>query len=165
MLRARNHSGTPWLSCRGVRSKRWASTVIAMLAVSFGGPIFTPSVKAQTAPVGSGFVILGDDLRFIYHQIEVAQNHAAPVSTTCPTCGTLLGPGPNQVNLFGTPNPQMPLGLRTVDGSYNNLVPVPDQHLFGSADRVFPRLTVPNFRAAEPMPFDAPPQAAGTPTS
>ena len=28
-----------------------------------------------------------------------------------------------------------------VDRSFNNLVPVPDQHLFGAADLLFPRLT------------------------
>ena len=39
-----------------------------------------------------------------------AQDHAAG--------GTLLGPGPNQVH-----DPQLPRGLRTVDGSFNNLVP------------------------------------------
>src|SRR6185369_3387607 len=63
--------------------------------------------------------------------------------------GTLLGPGPNQVNLNGVPDPQLPVGLRTVDGTFNNLVPVPDQHLFGAADRLFPRLTTPVFRPAE----------------
>src|SRR2546430_3641059 len=34
---------------------------------------------------------------------------------------------------------QFPAGLRTVDGTFNNLVPIPDQHLFGAADRLFPR--------------------------
>ncbi len=51
------------------------------------------------------------------------------------------------------------MGLRTVDGSFNNLVPIPDQHLFGAADLAFPRLTTPVFRAAEPLPFD--PDGAG----
>jgi len=51
--------------------------------------------------------------------------------------------------LNGFPEPQLPLGLRLVDGSCNNLVPVPDQHLFGASDVLFPRLTVPNFRPAE----------------
>src|SRR2546430_15287625 len=56
----------------------------------------------------------------------------------------MLGPDPNQVH-----DPQLPRGLRTVDGSFNNLVPVPDQHLFGASDQVFPRRTTPAFRAAE----------------
>src|SRR3954463_2940055 len=99
------------------------------------------SAHAQTAPVGQGFPIDAGDLRFIFHQIEVAQFHAAG--------GVLLGPGPNQVNLNGAPDPQLPVGLRTVDGTMNNLVAIPDQHLFGSADRLFPRLTTKVFRAAE----------------
>src|SRR5262249_60750720 len=94
------------------------------------------TVQAQTAPVGAGFVIDANDLRFIYEQILVAQDHAAG--------GNLLGPGPNQVH-----DPQLPRGLRTVDGSFNNLVPVPDQHLFGAADQLFPRLLAPRFRTAE----------------
>ena len=36
--------------------------------------------------------------------------------------GTLLGKGPHQVA-----DPQLPRGLRTVDGTFNNLVPDPDQ--------------------------------------
>jgi hypothetical protein len=150
------------ITCRrvGLR-KTWSiATMIAMLASTIGSPLLVPTVRAQTAPVGQGFVIADSDLRFIFHQIEVAENHAGG--------GTLLGPGPNQVNLFGTANPQLPLGLRTVDGSFNNLVPVPDQHLFGAADLPFPRLTTPNFRSAETLPFDpdgAGPQAAGAPTS
>jgi Ca2+-binding RTX toxin-like protein len=99
------------------------------------------SAHAQVAPVGNGFSIDAGDLRFILHQIEVGQFHAGG--------GALLGPGPNQVNLNGVADPQLPVGLRTVDGTFNNLVPIPDQHLFGSADRLFPRLTTPMFRPAE----------------
>src|SRR5207248_6673821 len=110
------------------------------------------SVRAQTAPVGNGFVINAEDLRFIFHAIEVGQANSAG--------GVLLGTGPNQVNL-NTPisaacaagpcpgDPQLPVGLRTVDGSFNNIVPIPDQHLFGAADLLFPRLTTPVFRDAE----------------
>src|SRR5436190_24298128 len=135
-------------TCRRSRSaKRWAVlTMIAMMLSPIGRPVFQPSVHAQqqVAPVSQGFNIDAGDLRFIYQQILVAQDHAAG--------GTLLGPGPNQVS-----NAQLPRGLRTVDGTFNNLVPVPDQHLFGSADRRFPRLTVPNFRPAENIPGTATP--------
>jgi beta-lactam-binding protein with PASTA domain/Ca2+-binding RTX toxin-like protein len=148
-----------------MRSRRWAAFVGTALVATVGLPIFTPTVTAQTAPVGNGFVLVDTDLRFIFHQIEVAQNHAAPPTSTCPGCGTLLGPGVNQVNLFGTPNAQLPLGLRTVDGSFNNLVTVPDQHMFGAADLVFPRLTTPNYRAAEPMTISQNGQPVGSPTS
>src|SRR3954470_4110747 len=129
-----------FFTCRRSRTaKRWAVlTMIAMMLSPIGRPVFQPTVQAQqqVAPVSQGFNINAGDLRFIYEQILVAQDHAAG--------GNLLGTGPNQVS-----DPQLPRGLRTVDGSYNNLVPVPDQHLFGAADRLFPRLLVPNFRDAE----------------
>src|SRR5690349_5389408 len=125
-------------TCRRSKSaRRWAITVmIAMMMPGVGGQFFVPTVSAQTAPTGQGFVLNAGDLRFIYDQILVAQDHAAG--------GTLLGQGPNQVH-----DPQLPRGLRTVDGTFNNLVPVPDQHKFGAADRLFPRLTTPLFRDAE----------------
>src|SRR5690349_10796188 len=98
-------------TCRRSKSaRRWAITVmIAMMMPGVGGQFFVPTVSAQTAPTGQGFVLDAGDLRFIYEQILVAQDHAAG--------GTLLGPGPNQVH-----DPQLPRGLRTVDGSFNNLV-------------------------------------------
>src|SRR2546430_3505179 len=145
-------------TCRRSRSaKRWAVlTMIAMMLSPIGRPVFQPALQAQqqVAPVSQGFNLTADDYRFIYEQILVAQDHAAG--------GNLLGPGPNQVK-----DPQLPRGLRTVDGSFNNLVPVPDQHLFGAADRLFPRLLTPNFRAADPAPGTTAPvtsykQNAGT---
>src|SRR5881392_3619622 len=126
-------------------NKRWPFVMVAAMFLSGISPSFLSqsTVNAQVvaggAPVGQGFIINADDVRFIYDQILVAQDHAAG--------GQLLGPGANQVH-----DPQLPRGLRTVDGSFNNLVPVPDQHLFGAADRVFPRLLVPNFRDAEAAP-------------
>src|SRR5262245_59202468 len=70
------------------------------------------------------------DLEFILEQIRIAERHAAGE-----TLRDIL------------PNVQVPLGLRTVDGSFNNLVQ--GQSEFGAADNVFPRLTDPVFRAAE----------------
>jgi beta-lactam-binding protein with PASTA domain len=126
----------------------------AAMVLATVGSSYRPVVHGQTqvAPVGQGFVLDAGDLRFIYQQILVAQDHAAG--------GTLLGPGPNQVN-----DPQMPRGLRTVDGSFNNLVPIPDQHTFGAADRMFPRLTTPVFRNAEPFDPDGSGPLPPAPTS
>src|SRR5689334_14877030 len=149
-------------TCRRSKSaRRWAITVmIAMMMPGVGGQFFVPTVSAQTAPTGQGFVLDAGDLRFIYEQILVAQDHAAG--------GTLLGPGPNQVH-----DPQLPRGLRTVDGSFNNLVAgqldrngVPSR-FFGASDQLFPRLTVPVFRDAQPVPaaFATPQQPANSATS
>src|SRR3954466_13171563 len=127
-----------FFTCRRSRAaKRWAVlTMIAMMLSPIGRPVFQPVLEAQqqVAPVNQGFFINAEDLRFIYDQILVAQDHAAG--------GTLLGPGPHQVS-----DPQLPRGLRTVDGSFNNLVP--GQNAFGSADQLFPRLLTPRFRTAQ----------------
>src|SRR6187455_2691614 len=97
------------ITCRGVRLKKfWSVATMAAMLVSSGGPMFSTTAQAQIAPVGAGFVLNAGDLRFIFHQIEIAEAHAAG--------GQLLGLGPNQVNVLGQADPQQPLGLRTVDG-------------------------------------------------
>jgi hypothetical protein len=144
------------VTCRRVPARKpWAIVTTIAMMLSGAGNLFVPTVNAQASPVGQGFSLDAGDLRFIYQQILVAQDHAAG--------GSLLGSGANQVA-----DPQLPRGLRTVDGSFNNLVPVPDQTRFGTADRVFPRLLTPSFRQAEPIPFDPDgpgPEAAGGATS
>ncbi|MGH8031263.1 MAG: peroxidase family protein, partial [Luteimonas sp.] len=84
------------------------------------------------------------DLEFILAQIKISEAHAH---------------GADLRSLL--PNVQVPFGMRTIDGSFNNLVM--DQSLFGAADTVFPRLTDPIFRTADPVPAGFP--GAGTPTS
>src|SRR5258705_414511 len=140
---------------RRIRSRYWAIvTVLAMIFSPRGIPFLAPQAvvqaQVQVAPIGNGFVLDTEDLRFICHKIGVTQQPVATASAGHP-CDTLIGPGPNQVNSVSSPNgdPQLPVGLRTVDGSCNNLVPAPDQHNFGRADRLFPRLTTPVFRDAE----------------
>jgi len=140
---------------RRARSRYWAFiTVLTMIVSPTGIPFLAPQVavqaQTQSAPVGSGFVLNREDLRFIFHQVEVGRQHAITFTQGHP-CDTLIGPGPLQVNGISSPNgdPQLPVGLRTVDGSCNNLVPVPDQHNFGKSDRLFPRQVTPSFRPAE----------------
>ena len=71
--------------------------------------------------------LIKSDLEFILQQILIAEAHAAGADLA-----SLL---PNEFAMFG---------LRTVDGSYNNLVP--GQSDFGAADQLFPRLVDPVFR-------------------
>jgi hypothetical protein len=79
------------------------------------------------------FTLIQSDLEFILKQIEVAEAHAA---------------GGDLRALVG--DPASPFGLRTVDGSFNNLA----NPAFGAADQVFPRMTTPVFRdAAEGTSF------------
>ncbi|WP_079202276.1 peroxidase family protein [Pseudomonas sp. CC6-YY-74] len=70
------------------------------------------------------------DLEFILQQILIAEAHAA---------GTPL------IDLL--PNTEVGFGLRTVDGSFNNLID--GRTDFGAADTLFPRLLTPIFNAAE----------------
>ena len=129
--------------------------VVAALAalLAAGGSAMMSRITAQ-APVGQGFTLTAADLRFILTQIKIAENHAAG--------NPLFGTGPNQVH-----DVRHPFGLRTVDGSYNNLIP--GQEMFGAADRVFPRATAPHFRDGEVHTFDpdgpAGPVQAGDPSS
>ena len=67
--------------------------------------------------------------------------------------------GPDQIV-----SPLLSLGLRTVDGTCNNLIP--GQETFGAADQAFPRLTTADFNAAEDTPAAfLPPDSPAVPTS
>src|SRR4051794_26629764 len=117
-----------------------ASAIIvpASLLVQVAG--LTPT-NAAVAPVGQGFTITATDLSFILAQIKIAERHAA-TQTPLEPCSTLVGTAPDQI-----PSPLVSKGLRTVDGSCNNLQP--GQERFGSADQVFPRIAAKSFRAGE----------------
>ena len=73
------------------------------------------------------------DLEFILQQIQIAEANAA---------GTPLR------DLL--PNVVVPFGLRTVDGSDNNIYLA--QSEFGAADNLFPRLVPASFRTAGSSP-------------
>ncbi|HEY0620016.1 MAG TPA: peroxidase family protein [Kribbella sp.] len=118
-----------------------ASAVVLALMMPAIGSL---TAARAAAPPGQGFTLNAGDIKFILKQIKIAENHATkegPVGE--PVAGApLLGTGPNQVA-----NALLPFGLRTVDGSYNNLVP--ERENFGAAHQQFPRLTTPNFEDAE----------------
>ncbi|MGB3210386.1 MAG: peroxidase family protein [Desulforhopalus sp.] len=84
----------------------------------------------QNGIVSPGVHFIGSDLQFILDQVKIAEQHVA---------------GANLLDLID--NARSSQGLRTVDGSFNNLVV--DQTEFGAADNVFPRLLDPNFIDAE----------------
>ena len=117
--------------------------------------------KAAVAPVGQGFTVTPADLAFILKQIKIAERHSRafegnpdPGTPINPDpigdpmyCQSMVGPGANQI-----PDRLTSYGLRTVDGSCNNLFPGRDK--FAAADVPFPRLTKPIFSAAQPSPTD-----------
>ncbi|MDM0115696.1 peroxidase family protein [Variovorax sp. J22R133] len=81
------------------------------------------------------------DLEFILAQIKIAEAHAAGQP--------LFGPGGL------VPAYNVSFGLRTVDGTYNNLL----HETWGAADQQFPTLMDPVYRPADGTPFD--PDGAG----
>ena len=142
---------------RARRAIRAVATVVLSAAMVSGG-LVAPSSVAALAPVGQGFTVTDSDLAFILDQIKIAEHHSLTATPADP-CAGLLGTGPNQV-----PSPLIALGLRTIDGSCNNLQP--GQAQFGAADQVFPRLTTPEFRAAEDASaFGGPVSSSYTQTS
>ncbi|MNF76591.1 hypothetical protein D3C84_587080 [compost metagenome] len=83
--------------------------------------------ESPTVPINGGVHLIRADLQFILDQIKFSERHAAGES--------LLDILPNSRGAFG---------LRTVDGSLNNLVP--GQEEFGAADNPFPTLLGQFFR-------------------
>ncbi len=77
---------------------------------------------------GDFTVDLGD-LNFILAQIKIAERNAA---------------GESLAGIMGPQGQLIPYGLRTVDGTYNNLLP--GNAVYGAADQLLPRLTTPVFR-------------------
>ena len=101
----------------------------ATAAVAAGA---APVAPAPVLPDGSnvqseGIHLITADLQFILEQIKIAEQHTA---------------GADLLDLIA--NARLPFGLRTVDGSFNNLVP--GQTEVGAADNTFPRLLDPFFR-------------------
>ncbi|WP_166788110.1 peroxidase family protein [Cryobacterium glaciale] len=118
-----------------------------MAAVLYAGLGLSAALPAQAAvaPVGQGFTVTASDLAYILKQIKIAEAHVTNTTSATGPCGALVGTGPNQIA-----SPLLSLGLRTVDGSCNNLQPGQDQ--FGAADQVFPRLATPVFSSADNTP-------------
>src|SRR5215212_11431266 len=96
--------------------KRFLALGVALL-VSAGVLPAGPRPAQAAAPVGQGFTVTPADLAFILKQIKIAEAHVANTTSATGPCGALLGPGPDQV-----PDVLTSYGLRTVDGSCNNLL-------------------------------------------
>src|SRR4051812_35186183 len=146
-----------------LRRRKVAAVSAAAIITAFITPLsLAHPAQAVTAPVGNGFTVTAGDLSFILKQIKIAERHSATLTASDP-CGTLVGPGKYQI-----PDRLTSYGLRTVDGSCNNLLAdttwaqvtprnqsdtaatTPARRSrFGSADEPFPRLTRPVFAPAE----------------
>ena len=110
-----------------------------------------PTASAATGPVGNDFVVTPGDLSFILKQIKISERHTTTLTASSP-CGTLLAqPGDGIPDAEQVPDYLTSYGLRTVDGSCNNLKN-PGTARFAASDEVFPRLTNPSFRDADSVP-------------
>ncbi len=113
----------------GVLEQAFSAPTAAVLDAPTPAPAPAP-VVTEVFSGGAGVHFIRSDLDFILDQIRISERQAA---------------GEDLLTLL--PNIEVPYGLRTVDGSFNNLVA--KQSGFGAADTVFPRLVNPVFNAAE----------------
>lgn len=128
------------------RPTRAVAAGTAMTLLTFIGLTTTAlGASAAPAPVGAGFTVTPADLAYILKQIKIAEAHVANTTSATGPCGALIGTGPNQI-----PDALTSYGLRTVDGSCNNLIK--GRETFGAADQVFPRHTTPVFKNADAAP-------------
>lgn len=110
--------------------------------------------------MSTSFNVNKADLEFILKQIQLAESTSKAYTAT-PL--TILQAIQNAFNVSASDAAILPFGLRTVDGSDNNLLPGGSE--FGAADTLFPRLTDPVFRNdqdGDQMPLGPP--GSGAPT-
>jgi Ca2+-binding RTX toxin-like protein len=123
--------------------------ITAVVIALLGG---VPAATAAPGPVGNGFTVTPGDLAFILKQIKISERHATTL-TASNQCGTLVAqPGDNIPDAEQVPDILTSYGLRTVDGSCNNLKDEATTRNFAAADQVFPRLTTPVWRSGDPAP-------------
>src|SRR5262249_38353575 len=119
----------------GVTEQAFSAATEPVISVPTPPVTAPPSFVDHTQVSGGvGIQLIRSDLNFILDQIKIAERDAA---------------GEDLINIL--PNVRAPFGLRTVDGSFNNVINsgATDQTDFGAADTIFPRLTNPLFRPAE----------------
>ena len=125
-----------------------------------GGLVGLSSSPAQAvAPVGANFVVTAADLHFISDQIRISEAHATRL-TSATTKYTVNDQPivtawdtplvPNSTSVFDIPNPDLPWGLRQVDGRNNNLETGRGE--WGASDTPFPRLTAARWREIQNIP-------------
>lgn len=86
------------------------------------------------------------DLEFILRQVKIGEAHASGTSLTeiwVDADGNIVPEGTAGA-VLALSNPLVPYGVRTVDGTLNNLLP--GRETWGAADEAMPRLLDPNFR-------------------
>ncbi len=111
-------------------------------------PVVQPPAETLITSEGNGVHFIRGDLDFILQQIKIAEGHSGAYGTPSVPLTELL------------PNSRVAFGLRTVDGSFNNLLP--GQEGFGASDQNFPLLLAQMFR--NDLDGDTMPLGPGAPT-
>ncbi len=94
------------------------------------------------------FTVTQLDLDFILKQIKIAEASTNPVTGAAENLAALVG------------STLLPFGLRTVDGTWNSLLP--GQERMGAADNLMPRLVAADFQIAQIRPAGLFAPAPGT---
>ncbi|MGG5259873.1 peroxidase family protein [Phycicoccus avicenniae] len=149
---------------RGRARRRLRGLVVAVVTATVaGGAVPALVTPAAAATVGAGFTVTTGDLAYILKQIKIAERHSTTFTAADP-CGTLVNKAGDGIpDAEQVPDILTAYGLRTVDGSCNNLKS-PGTFRVAAADQLFPRLTTPVFRDADPITPSLPVGAPG-PTS
>jgi len=106
------------------------------------------------------------DLEFILKQIKIAEAHASGIPLTEVRVDANGNYG--TTGALAISQPHLPYGLRTVDGTYNNILP--GRELWGAADQTMPRMFDPHWRDDQdgdqmsfgPVEMGAPPPVTNT---
>src|SRR5438270_1850990 len=131
---------------RGLGMPRRTTVFVLALALVFQVlSLAAHTAHAALGTVGNGFTVTAGDLNFILKQIKIAERHTTTLTASNP-CGTLLNqPGDGIPDAEQVPDIITSYGLRTVDGSCNNLKNAATAN-FAAANQTFPRLTAPSCR-------------------
>ncbi len=103
--------------------------------------MFLPATTNAATDENPAFRIIPSDLEFILEQIQISESHAAGNPLLCPSNDDTTGKCVR--------DPMLPHGLRTVDGTFNNLE---FDETYGSADQMFPRMLPIEWKQADPAP-------------
>ncbi|MGA9278437.1 peroxidase family protein, partial [Ilumatobacter sp.] len=132
-------------------------TAIGFVMAAVAAVVVTPAAPASAVPTETipVFQLSANDLDFIMDQIEISEAHAYAFETGDNNYSLLCADNADESGTC-VRDEQLPHGLRTVDGSFNNLVNVD----WGSSNELMPRLLPADFRDADlvdpPLPLGPP---------
>ena len=115
--------------------------MVSGAAVAVSGLVLPITSAVAVTDTDPDFILIPSDLEHILAQIQISEAHAAG--------GPLLCASRTDTSGKCVRDPMLPHGLRTVDGSFNNLEFDKD---IGAADQVFPRRLDVQWRQAEANP-------------